>query len=464
MSFSLRQATCLLPIIILAACSSEQAKDPNSRWKSAYDAGLACLAAGDLAGAQTNLSDSIAALGMKEMGEKRARSNLALAGVLFDKRDYQGALIRSREAKFYFESKWDPAKRASSLDESGPHFFNSMLLEGMSLNELKRYDEALPLLQRIQSLEKDVILPVKFHHDSIDALSEALVATGRKSQARMLRDEIMHTASSLPQSDAKSVRSLSYVEALSEGRSAYQGGNFSSAETLFRQAIAKSANQADDSLEMAEALSNLGALYNTQKRYGEARAMLERALSIARKRMDSKDRRLKEYMKRLASVYANLSQWKKAAALDEEALDLIFEDEYKHEKKSHRSRALMDALIDIYTKDGQLSKAEKTARRKLNLEMDAYGKDSRKVGLTYCQLAKVLTLKGDYRQAKDCFEKSLLVLKKSKKTMARDVAEALEAYIECLERMGDKVRAQKMRVELKTMNDALVDDLAGSKR
>ncbi|MBA3858622.1 MAG: hypothetical protein C0507_17075 [Cyanobacteria bacterium PR.3.49] len=462
-----RRIARLGPIIFLAtcaSCSSDPKPNSHTQWKAAYDAGMSAVAVGNLSGAEKSFSDSITVLGNGEANEKRAKSCLALAQVLYDQRDLHGALKRSKEAMFYFESKWDPLKPASSLDESGMNFLNSTLLAARSLNSLKHYDEALPLLEHAHALQKNLVVPLKFNHELMDAMRVALKATGRKKEARRLLDDIKYSESSMPQRDPASIAGLSYMEALSEGKSAYQGGNFEAAEALFGQALRQAKHSGADSLEVAEASLHLGDLYLSRKRYDGARTTLERALIIARQRLKKHDHRLKEYLKRLASVYANTSQWKKAAALDEEALELIFEDEYKFERKVHRSRDLMDALIDIYKKDGQLDKAESMARRKLKLEEDGYGKSSRKVGVTLCQLAEVLKIRGNHRGAQQCFEQSLTILKRSKKTMDRDIAEILEQYIKFLDGRGEKKRAQKMREELKAMNDALVDDLAGKRR
>jgi tetratricopeptide (TPR) repeat protein len=472
MKFLRGKTARILPIMFFATCTfcsscsgdiaTKQTTD--ARWKAAYDAGMAAVSAGDWQAAEKSLSDSIAVLGTREASEKRAKSSLALAQVFFAQHNFQGALVRSKEAMFYFESKWDPLKPASSLDESGMNFLNSSLLTARSFNALKQFDEALPLLERAHSLQKNLIVPVKYNHELTDALRVALAGTGRKKEARQLHDDIKFTESSLPQRDSTSIAGLGFSEAISAGRSAYQGGNFEAAEALFKQAISKAKSIGDETLEMAEASLNLGDLYLSRKRYAEARSILERALTIARKRLAKHDRRLKEYLKRLASVYANTSQWKKAAALDEEALELVFEDEYKLDKKTHRSRDLMDALIDIYKQDGRLGQAESMARRKLKLEEDGYGKTSKKAGMTLCQLGEVLALKKDDREAQECFERSLSILKNSHKTMARDLAETLGQYIKFLERRGDKKRAQAMRDELRSMNDALVDDLAGTGR
>lgn len=466
MSFSWCRSVRLCPIIFLIACASCSSEKPNSdaQWKAAYDAGMSAVASGDSRSAAKNFSNSINVLGTREAGEKRAKSSLALAQALFEQDDFHGALKYSKEAMFYFESKWDPLKPASSLDESGMKFLNASLLTARCFNALKHYDEALPLLQRVHNLQKNVVVPLKFNHELIDALSVALKATGRKKEAKQLQDDIKFTASSMPQRNAASVAGLSYIDALSEGKSAYQGGNFEAAEALFKQALLQAKPSGEDSLETAEALLNLGDLYLSRTRYDEARSMLERALSIARHRLGKHDHRLKEYLKRMASVYANTSQWKKAAALDEEALELIFDDEYKSERKVHRSRDLMEALIDIYKKDGQLGKAEKIARRKLKLEEEGYGKTSKKAGVTLGQLAQVLALRRNDRAAQEYFEQSLTVLKMSQKAMARDIAKTQEQYIEFLERRGDKKRAQQVRNEAKSMSDALVDDLAGTGR
>lgn len=465
--FSARKWTpLLLPIIILSACSIVSEETVEVRWQKAYDAGVAAQIAGDLSTAEKKLRESIAILGGKEPSQMSAQSASCLATILLTKHDCAGAMTAARDAMFFFESRWNPAKTSSSLDQSGPNFLNSMLTFARSLNCLRRYKEALPLLERIRSLQSNVIMPVKFHHELIDALRIALVGTGNKQAASQLNEEIRSTESTFKESDLNDVSRLSYREALNEGKSAHKGGNFRAAEKLLKQAMrmADSDGNGEDSLQLAEAMLNLGDVYSQQAKYTEAAPLLERALASARKHLDKNDRRLKDYMKRLASFYANNSQWKNAAALDEEALTLIFADEYKFEKKAHRSRDLMDALINIYKKDGQLDKAEKMARRKLTLELEGYGKDSRKIGVTACQLAEVLVLRKNDKEAAKYFEQSYSVLKNNKKTDPREMGKTVEEFGKFLDRTGNKTRARKLRDDLKATNAELLDGLAGKER
>lgn len=462
---SVRKLTVLLaPIILLTACSDGPVETSETQWQKAYDAGLAAQEAGDLSTAEKKLRESIAALGDEKPSQKRATSTLRLASILLDEHDCAAAATSAQEAMVFFESKWNPLKSSSSLDESGPNFLNSMLTLARALNCQRRYSEALPLLERIRSLQSNVIVPLKFHHELTDALRVALVATGNKQEASQLHEEIRSTESTLKESDLDEINRLSFLDALKEGKSAHQGGNFRSAEKLLKHAVEMAKADGNDSLEMAEAMLNLGDVYSSQAKYTDAKPLLEKALTMARKHLAKNDRRLKDYLKRLASFYANNSQWKMAAALDEEALALVFPEEYKQNKRVHRSRDLMDALIEIYKKDGQLDKAEKIARRKLDLELAGYGTDSRKVGVTSCQLAQILILRKNDKEAAKYFEQSFSVLKSNKKADPREIEKTVEEFGKFLDRKGDKTRAQKLRDDMKAMNDELLDGLAGKDR
>jgi hypothetical protein len=103
-------------------------------------------------------------------------------------------------------------------------------------------------------------------------------------------------------------------------------------------------------------------------------------------------------------------------------------------------------------------------RRKLDLEVDGYGKESRKVGVTSCQLAEVLVLRKNDKEAAKYFEQSFSVLKKNKKSDPREIEKTAEEFGKFLDRKGDKTRAQKLRDEVKGMNDELLDGLAGKDR
>lgn len=457
-------AVLILPAILITACSSGPGETADARWQKAYDAGLAAQEAGDLSTAEKKLRESIAALGDEKPSQKSATSALRLASILLDEHECAEAETSALEAMVFFERKWNPLKSSSSLDESGPNFLNSMLTLARALNCQRRYGEALLLLERIRSLQANVIVPLKFHHELTDAMRVALVAAGKKQEASQLHEEIRSTESSLKESDLDDISNLSFLDALKEGKSAHQGGNFRNAEKLLGHALKMAKIDGDDSLPMAEAMLNLGDVYSSQAKYAEAGPLLERALTMARKHLGKNDRRLKDYLKRLASFYANNSQWKKAAALDEEALALIFPEEYKDNKHIHKSRDLMNALIEIYKKDGQFDKAEKMARRKLDLEVDGYGKESRKVGITSCQLAEVLVLRKNDKEAAKYFEQSFSVLKNNKKSDPREIEKTVEEFGKFLDRKGDKTRAQKLRDEVKAMNDELLDGLAGKDR
>lgn len=454
-----RLAAFVLPIILLSACGPDSRETPESRWKHFYDAGEAAQKSGDIEEAEKNYRDSIAALDGRLPSQNSAESALALSTVLLEKRDCIGALPCAQQALLFFQSKWNPAKPSSSLDDSGVKYLSSMLVVARALNCQHRFAESLPLLRRISALQEKVIVPVKFNHQLSDELRQSLQGIGKGKEAHKLRDAIKFSASSVASEKQIDVLSLGYEDALSEGKSALQGGNFSSAEKLLKHALELASKQDSGSIKSAEALLWLGDLQSSKGNYASARPMLEKALQIARRRLAKNDRDLKDYMKRLASVCANQSDWKRAAALDEEALALIFDDEYKHDKHTHRSRDLMEALIDIYKKDGQLDKAEKIAHRKIALEIDAYGKDSRKVGLSYCLLAEVLALKKNDKQAKRYFQQSLDVLRDSKKTDPRDMSKIFAAYANYLDKTGDKVGAGKLRDEEEALNAELTEGL-----
>ncbi len=276
---------------------------------------------------------SLVALGEKAPSEKRARTALSLATVLLEKHNCADATTSAQEAMVFFESKWNPSKSSSSLDQSGPNFLNSLLILARCLNCQKRYGEALPLLERAHTLQKNIIMPVKFDHELTDALRIAFVKTGNKQAAGQLHEEIRSTESTLKESD---VSRLSYREALKEGKSAHQGGNFSAAEKLLKQAVrmAKAGGNGEDTLQMAEAMLNLGDVYSQQSKYSQAGPLLERALAAARKHLDRDDRRLKDYLKRLASFYANNSQWKKSRSFGRRSAAAHFSRGVQEREKS----------------------------------------------------------------------------------------------------------------------------------
>jgi len=459
MSRPARLATFLLPIILLSACGSDSRETPEARWKYFFDAGVAAQESGETDKAEKNFRDSIAALKGQLPSRRTAASSLALASLLLDKHDCEGALPKAREAMFFFQGNWRPLQPSSSLDDSGVQYLNSMLVVARALNCQRRFAESLPLLHKIRALQEKVIVPVKFNHQLTDALRQSLEGIGKEKEAHRLRDEIKFSESSVASESQLDVGNLVYEEALSEGKSALQGGNFSSAEKLLKHALQLATKEDSQSMKSAKALLWLGDLQSSKGNYADARTMLEKALLIARLRLSGSDRDLKDYMKRLASVCANQADWKRAAALDEEALALIYDNEYKHDRHMHRSRDLMDALIDIYKKDGQLDKAEKIARRKIALELDSYGKDSRKVGVSYCLLAEVLALKKNDKDARKYFQKSLDVLEHSTKTDPRDMGKIFNAYAKYLDRIGDKVGASKLRQDEKALNAEITEGL-----
>lgn len=451
----------LLPIICLSACGMSGNDDPKAGWKYSYDCGLAAQNSGDLQKAESCFRDSLAALPPEERSQKSAESSLALAGVLLEKRDCQSALTSAEKAMTFFESQWSPSKSSSSLDDSGTKYLTSMLIAARSLNCQHRYSESLPLLKRISTLQEKVIVPLKFNHELTQALGESLIGLGRREEARKLKQEIKSTESSLASANSSDIITLTAQQALKEGRSALQGGNFSLAEKLLNHALATAQKEDPQSITTAEALLRLGDLQSSRGNYAKAQGLLEKALKMARRRLPKDDRDLKDYMKRLASLYANQSEWKKAAALDEEALTIICKSEEAQDKHMHRSRDVMDALIDIYRKDGQLDKAEKMARRKLALEIDAYGKDSRKVGVTACILAEILELRRNSREAEKYYQLSIDVLKRNSKTDPRDMRKILHAYANFLLKKGDREGAMRLRADEKALNSELVDVLDG---
>lgn len=456
-------AGVLLPIIFLCACSNSSTMTLEKNWEQAYNAGLAAQEANDLDGAETHYRHALVILRPKKNSYEllRAKTQISLATVLLAKHQCNEAMMKSMFAMRFYEKRWDPTKAASSLDDRGRDYLNATLLHGRTLNCMGLYSQALPFLEKTRSLQKNVIVPVKFNHELTDALREALRATGQKDAAVELAWESKSTASSVANADLKDIEKMTYQQALEEGKSAHLGGNFHAAEKLLKHAVQKGSECGSDSMQLAAALLKLGDLYCAKQRYVEAKPLLERALAIARIKLDTNSRRLKEYINRMASYYANIGDWKKAAALDEEALELIFEKDIRREKQAHNSRDLMEALIGIYKNDKQYEKAEKMARRKLAIEENAYGKGSRKAGVTLAMLAEVLVLERKPKEADAMYRDALDALRKNGGTDPRELRTALESYVKFLDKKGDAAHARKINGELTALNAELVDDFVG---
>ena len=207
-------------------------------------------------------------------------------------------------------------------------------------------------------------------------------------------------------------------------------------EPLLREARAL-AEQSQDALLSALAMSRLGNQLQSQGQAEEARVLLEQALAAARSAhaQDSDRERLwtmAEIQRHLGALEYRLGRWPQAEACTRQALELAVESD-----DQILIIRCLELLATIQMSQGQLDESEALLTRALEI--------SRRLRLTYQQintldlLAQIADARGDYAQAQSYYIQSLTLARESGNRDAEMVT-CINLGISC-DQMGNYAQA-----------------------
>jgi tetratricopeptide (TPR) repeat protein len=190
---------------------------------------------------------------------------------------------------------------------------------------------------------------------------------------------------------------------VTEATEAYKAGKYSESERLNRLAIERhSSAQAEQDVEYAAALSNLGLSIYAQHRLHEAEGYLERALGIQEKLLGRHDPAITLTLTNLALVKRAMGEFLDARATLSRALEIK-----RRNKDDGTLSPTLHNLAAVYYELGQYSRSEKLFREALEAARREPASDAISRAATQCFLARFEIRKGKLKEAEGLIEDAL---------------------------------------------------------
>jgi tetratricopeptide (TPR) repeat protein len=189
-------------------------------------------------------------------------------------------------------------------------------------------------------------------------------------------------------------------------------------------------------------LNNLGAWYNANQQYKEGGEALEQAVKIREKVLGPKSVLLAFTEANLAESYAKQKRYADAARLLTKSKAI-----YAQNNQPLEAARVAESLADLFQDEKKFDQAEVTLKEVLSDRENALGKNSMMVAETLNSLAVCLLQDGKYKEAEPLFSRSLTIVQKGGDHEI--IASVVAGYGKCLDKLGKKTEAKKLRQSVK---------------
>ncbi len=280
--------------------------------------------------------------------------------------------------------------------------------QSLRLYEAGRYDEAIPLEERMLAIFQNV--RGAEHPDvaaALNNLAESYATIGDYHHAERLFKQAMAIWEKVLRPDHPDLSPT-----LNNFASLYsEMGDYARAEPLYERALAID-EKANGKVhpQVAFDANNLAALYAEKGDYAHAKPLLLRALAIREKLLPAEDPLIAATLHNLAHLYRYEGDDAQAEPLFRRALEL-------REKALGTEHPLvantLDSLAALYDAKGNHVQAEPLFLRALAIREKTLGAEHPSVGMSLNNLAQLHQAKGDYAVAASFYERSLVILEKT---------------------------------------------------
>lgn len=223
-------------------------------------------------------------------------------------------------------------------------------------------------------------------------------------------------------------------------------GNYGEAEPLLTQALSLEERTLDpNSIEIAECLNDLGALYFAMGKFDEAEPLFKRSLGIREKMLGTEDLAVANSVNNLASqkvAQGKLSEaeplFRIAIAIRERALGPNHPDVARS----------VNNLAVAYRNDRKLSEAEPLFKRALTIRENALGSDHPEVAMSLFTLASFYFDQGNLVQAEPLFKRAILISDRKLGANSRQSADLRRSYAQLLRKLQRNEEAKALEAQV----------------
>jgi CHAT domain-containing protein/Tfp pilus assembly protein PilF len=298
--------------------------------------------------------------------------------------------------------------RAATDTDRALHFARRQFEEALKLQSSGRFDEALPLAERVLEIRERLL---GTEHDDVTAAIDELAGIYTDKGAYVKAEPLYRRALDIREKalgkdhpdTAESLHDLAILY--------YYQGKYEEAEPLLKRSLdinEKALGQ--DHPYTSYSLNNLAMLYQAQGKYEEAEPLVKRALSIRERALGKDHPSTATSLNNLALIYVLQGKYEEAEPLYKRALD-IWE---KALGKDHPSTArALNNLAALYQEQGQYEKAEPLRKRALDIWEKTLGKDHPDTAISLDNLALLYLSQEKYREAETLIKRALDIFEKT---------------------------------------------------
>ncbi|HMG74238.1 MAG TPA: CHAT domain-containing tetratricopeptide repeat protein [Pyrinomonadaceae bacterium] len=336
----------------------------------------------------------------------------------------------------------------AQVDEAKVAEANRLTDQVNQLERAGRYEEAIPLAERILALVEEVMGPnavevasalnklVDLHRGKRDYAGAAqLILRSLAIYEKALGPEHYNVGTTLNN------LALVYVDL----------GDYKRAEPLYQRSLTIFEKAfGPEHLNVAKALRNLADFYRNQGKYQSAQPLYERSLAIAEKQLGPEHPDVATVLSNLALMYMDKHDYQGAEPLYQRAL-VIREKALGPEHLD--VAAALNNLAGPLTLNGNFKGAEQLLQRALSIREKALGPENPDVATTLNNLAGLYDSKGEYARAEPLYRRSLAIREKSLGPEHPKVANSLHNLATLYVNMGNYVSAEPLLVRALTIID-----------
>jgi tetratricopeptide (TPR) repeat protein len=363
-------------------------------------------------------------------------------------RDDDPRLLNEQVFKLYQQGKYQEAiplaERLLAMEKQtiGPeHPATAASLNNLALlyQKMGAYEKAEALYRQALHIRQKVRGPE--HPDTANSLNSlALLYTdmGAYRKAEPLYQRAVQICQkALGPEHPHTVLCLNNLAALYE-----RMGDYAKAEPLYQHALQiREKVLGPEHLDTAQSLNNLAGLYLDMGAFARAEPLYQHALRIREKVLGPEHPDTAQSLNNLAVLYEHMGAFARAEPLLEQALP-IYQKALGHEHPATVNS--LSNLAVVYERVGAYTKAEPLLEQALQLRTKALGPEHPDTATSFDNLAAHYRDMGAYRKAEPLFEQALQIRQKALGPDHPHTANSLNNLACLYRRMGDYARAKPL--------------------
>jgi len=455
----------LAVVALLTASCGLESQTPEERWQETYNKGFVEYSEKRLDQAEKTFESALLmARRIDPKGKRVADTVLPLGEIALKKKQLERAITYLTDAKAIYETLWDEKLGGVNNRDNAIYLSKIMLAYSKALFGQEKVREANEAIKRARHIAEVAPAPDYVTHDIMVFQSKIIKKLGLKDESQELSEGASVFDTPADGKNSEHTRNMSFEQLLDAGDDAVAAFNFESANAMYATAKSLLEKNNQGGIPLGRLYLSMGNLYDTQREYEKAEKTLSKALRILQvnERMPTGKKRRHYYtgeaVEKLAAVYLHTGRLHEAQVSYESALK-IERQLNNSDKFVRRERKLMEALVEVFKKQGKYAEAENLMQKKLAMERPLYGSVSQKLADGYRELGYICALAGKNEEAARYFEEALKGYDRVRDLNPKEKLLVYDAYADLCEKTGRNDKALELRKLAEDLEGAIVKEL-----